>query len=267
MDWRDILKVDRFIFDNTKNAPSGYYNPREDEVTLNLSAFSGDDSKIIDDISTVAFHEYAHKAVHPEVKPIYDRLSQAYIDSIVAVLFGEQPMRVLGEAVDAFGEIMALDEAFAYASQYNVNENTQINIDASVIFSLKKAYTDIATSIIEDVRRQAPEILPDMIQNAKNTDDYIHRRIVPLAVKIENITRRFLAQNPTDPAKRKELLDTANTKGKAVVDMLREVSYWILKHLILNMKWIWNYPKNHFHIFFNRFSALVFQITLKNGTN
>lgn len=223
MSWRSILKVDNFIYDDREDAPAGFYNPETDEVTLNLGQMNNlSEDAMIDRITNIAFHEYSHKAVHNSIRPLYRKLTKAYVDAIPEYIFSiETDMDRLKNIVKSIGQVIAMDESFAYASQYNMDENQNINVDASTITSLMNTFTEISKQILTIARMQEPELVDDIIHNINFVGNEIKKETVKVSVEMENLVRQFLAQNPTNPEKRKELLDSVEKNIKRLNKFLK----------------------------------------------
>ena len=205
MDWKDILKVDRFIFDPNQPA-SGYYNTQSDEVVINLSQFNDlDEDEIIENLGLVALHEYAHKAVNEELKPLYEELSRQYIDTLVGVLIEGEPLSDLTDILHQFAEVQAMDEAFAYSSQYNVYEGSGVQIDRSVLAGLSSQFNALANDIAQAVAREQPYRLEEFKAHAQRVFAYFTKETVKVALMVEQKAREFLSKNLNDPQNKERM--------------------------------------------------------------
>jgi hypothetical protein len=219
MDWKDILKVDRFIFDPNQEA-SGYYNPKDDEVVINLSSFGGmDEDEIVETLGLVALHEYAHKAVNDEIKPLYDELGRQYLDALVGVLIEGQPLGNLTDVLHQIAEVMALDEAFAYSSQYNIYEGSGIQVDRSVLAGLGSQFDSLANDIAQAITREQPHRLNDFKAHAQKVYTYFVKETVKVTLMVEQKVREFLSKNLSDPENKERLEQVFGRK----IDALRRL--------------------------------------------
>ena len=138
MSWKDILKVDEFFFLPEQRYEKGAYNPETDKVQVNLAGLNLDnEDKIVEELVSTITHEYSHKAVHPEVKPLHDKLKNEMSKGIVNYFFDfvekKEELKTLTVPAIKIAKLIAYEEAFTYSTAMRHQKTPNVNVIGSAM--------------------------------------------------------------------------------------------------------------------------------------
>lgn len=159
LNWKEILKVDNLVFE-PDNRNTAWYDPRKDEITLNLSSVGSegeDDEFVIMNLEQISVHENAHRAVKYVLGDAFQKLLDKLGESVANALNGENEDSgsKLHDLLDAIIKMLSMDEAYAYSTGGTVQRKPQVNLIESVHGALLEPLSLLHQEIIEDVQQQA----------------------------------------------------------------------------------------------------------------
>jgi hypothetical protein len=159
LNWKEILKIDNVVFE-PKNPNTAWYDPRKDEITLNLSSVGSegeDDEFVIMNLEQIAVHENAHRAVKYVMGDAFQKLLDRLGESVANALNGEteESGSELHDLLDAIIKMLSMDEAYAYSTGGTVQRKPQVNLMESVHGALLEPLALLHQAIMEDVQQQA----------------------------------------------------------------------------------------------------------------
>ena len=170
MNWKDILKVDNVIFDPKQNA-SAFYDPGTKEITLNLGNFpykEGDsEEKVFADLDLIVTHEAAHKAVDSVLEEKMNSFVSDLGNHIVDTLNRKEGStnRLIDTGMRMM-EMIAVDEAYAYATGATTQKKPKIAVMESTVDSFLSAVHDILDQIAEQIKSHRQEYGEELTKNS-----------------------------------------------------------------------------------------------------
>lgn len=167
MSWQAILKVDEFVFQPEDKA-TGWFSPSSGKVTLNLAGNADKlESEIIENVIETIIHEYSHKAVSSELKPLltkhltnaFEALA-AYLENSPSIINNNEEgirtrlLRFIKEPLVKIGKIDAYDETYAYITSVFSSKEMNLHIIESTENSMTRIVNNLmkyAMSILDEV--------------------------------------------------------------------------------------------------------------------
>lgn len=184
MGWQAILKVDEFVFRPEDNA-KGWY--QKEKVTVNLAGNVDKlESEIIEDVIETIIHEYSHKAVSSEIKPLvekhltktFDALN-AYLEDSPSIIINNEEgirtrlLRFIKEPLVKVGKIDAYDETYAYITSVFSSKEMSLGIMDSTEDAMKRIFNflmEYAMSVLdeEEVDKEIRDGVEKDLENLKS---------------------------------------------------------------------------------------------------
>lgn len=173
MSWFNILKIDNFYYD-PEDTKSGYYNPRTNEVNFNFAGLpkGASEEDIINEISAVANHEYAHKAMNPEMEKLFSEIRRKLTISLLGAMLHNEDKSTLDESLTALTEAIAMEEAFAYYSE----------IKSDYRYGSKNLVPAILLSSASYMTQTFQQVTGNILAHTKDKQQYdaIRQKLFPL---------------------------------------------------------------------------------------
>tara|TARA_R110002012_G_scaffold302132_3_gene502876 strand:+ start:727 stop:1395 length:669 start_codon:yes stop_codon:yes gene_type:complete len=203
MSWKDILKVDEFFFLPEQRYEKGAYNPDTDKVQVNLSGFNlGDEDKIIEELVSTITHEYSHKAVHPQILPLYEKLEDEMSRGLIHYFFDfvekKEELKTLTVPALKIAKLIAYEEAFTYSTAMRHQKRPNVNVIGSAMNYTLTLIDKLIDSLLDAISKEFKEMKSNIIEEFKEMKSNIMGNIEGTIMKplndIEMEVRRFISK-------------------------------------------------------------------------
>jgi len=210
LSWKDILKVDEFFFLPEQPKDKGAYSPETDKVQVNLAGFNlGNEDKIIEELVSTITHEYSHKAAHPEVKPLHDKLKNEMSRGIVNYFFDfvekKEELKTLTVPAIKIAKLIAYEEAFTYSTAMRHQKKPNVNVIGSAMEYTLETIKRLFDNLLKAFEEEGNEIVEEFEEMISSIMGNIEGTIMKPLNDIEMEVRRFISKG--NKLTRKEHMD------------------------------------------------------------
>jgi len=210
--WRDILKVDEFVF-RPEDKAAGWY--QGGKVTVNLAGNADKlESEIVEDVIETIIHEYSHKATSSEIKPLVEKhiskafdLLNEYIENSPSIVINNKDrirtnlLRSIKEPLVKIGKIDAYDETYAYITSAFSSREMNLKIIESTEEYMKNVlngFMKYAMTILDEAEVDK-EVKDGVKKDLENLKSDVLKEVENYAVNLTVYGRDFYMKINEDP--------------------------------------------------------------------